>query len=91
MKPYTKEFIQSLVNLLEEYDAKIELEGDKHTGVFEMVLETKNPQPFNEHFDSWFYDNPLLDYPSSGDLYSQYDWTDLGNLLDVSNLKELLK
>lgn len=82
MKPYTKEFIKSLTNLLEEYNAKIELEGDRHTGVFWMTLEVKNPQLIHEYFD---------DYPMTGDLYSQYDWVEIGNLLNINRLKELIK
>lgn len=93
MNNHTKEFIQKLANLMDEYNANLEIEGDSYSGgPMQITLEVLNPQTFDEHYDQWHVEHPGEKYPhGSHNLYSYAEWIDLGYHVDVEKLRELIK
>lgn len=94
MNNHTKEFLTKLSNLLEEYKANLEIEGDSYSGgPMQITLEVLNPQTFDEHYDQWLNveGNELGSYPFGGTLYSYAEWVDLGYHIDSEKIKELIK
>lgn len=91
MNNHTKEFIQKLANLMEEYNCNMEIEGDSYSGgSMQITLEVLNPQTFDEHWDEWHKEHPGEKYPD-GNLYSYAEWIDIGFHVDVEKLRELIK
>ena len=90
MNNHTKSFIQKLANLMEEYNANLEIEGDSYGGVQTITLEVLNPQTFDTHWDEWHAEHPGEKYPD-GNLYSYAEWVELGYRVDVEKLTELVK
>lgn len=93
MNNHTKEFIQKLANLMEEYNCNMEIEGDSYSGgPMQITLEVLNPQTFDEVYDQWIAEHPLEVYPwDDTKAYSFAEWVDLGFHLDAEKLRELIK
>lgn len=92
MNNHTKLFIQKLANLMEEYNANLEIEGDSYSGgPMQITLEVLNPQTFDENYDRWLAEHPGEKYQFNPDLYSYAEWIDLGYHVDVEKLRELIK
>jgi hypothetical protein len=93
MNNHTKEFLTKLSNLLEEYKANLEIEGDSYSGgPMQITLEVLNPQSFDEHYDEYLAQHPGEKYPHDGHvLYSYAEWVDLGFHVDADKIKGLLK
>lgn len=91
----TKEFIQKLAKLMEEYNANLEIEGDSYSGgPMQITLEVLNPQTFDEHYDQWLAEHPGEKYPlcATADCqYSYAEWIDLGFHVDVEKLERILE
>lgn len=93
MNNHTKEFIQKLANLMEEYNCNLEVEGDSYSGgPMQITLEVLNPQTFDEVYDQWVAEHPLEVYPwDDTKTYSFADYVDLGFHLNAEKLRELIK
>lgn len=93
MNNHTKEFLTKLSDLLEEYKANLEIEGDSYSGgPMQITLEVLNPQTFDGHYDEWLAQHPGEKYPhGSTVLYSYAEWIDLGYHVDAEKLKEIIK
>lgn len=94
MNNHTKQFVQKLANLMEEYKCNMEIEGDSYSGgPMQITLEVLNPQTFDEHYDQWLAEHPGESgkYPFNDNLYHYADYVDLGFHLDTEKLKELIK
>ena len=92
MNKSTKEFLNRLSELLDEYQANLEIEGDCWAGgPMNITLEVPNPESFEAHYNKWIAENASDKYPFYKQLYSSMDWVDLGWCVDASKLKELAK
>ncbi len=91
MNEHTKEFLSKLSDLLGEYRASIEIEGDSYHGGLQITLEVLNPKTFDETYDQWRIENPEQDYPHEGIPYCYAEWVDLGYHVNSEKIKELLK
>lgn len=91
MNWHTRGFLTKLANLLEEYNASLEIEGDSYGGIQDITLEVRNPQTFDQFYDSWIIEHPDQKYPWNGCKYSYADWVDLGKNVDFHKIKEILK
>lgn len=92
MNNHTKEFIQKLANLMEEYSCNMEIEGDSYSGgPMQVTLEVLNPETFDEHYDQWLVEHPGEKYPFNHDLYSYAEYVDLGYRIDVEQLERILE
>lgn len=91
MNNHTKEFLNRLASLMEEYGASLEIEGDTYAGEADITLEVLNPKTFDEDYDQWHLDHPGEKYDFNVIQYSYAEWVDLGSHVDVDKLKELTK
>lgn len=93
MKPETREFPTKLAALMQEYNASIEVEGDSYYGGIKMLLEVKNPQNFDEHYEQWVAENPDKQYPFFYDsaIYHFTDYTELGCDVNSDLIEHMLK
>ena len=93
MNNHTKEFITRLADLMEKYNANLEIEGDSYSGgPMQITLEVLNPQTFDEYYDEYLAEHPGEKYPhGSRTLYSYTECIDLGYHVDVEKLKEIIK
>lgn len=89
MNNHTKEFLIKLSNLMEEYRANLEIEGDPYGGVQTITLEVLNPQTFDVRRDEWHAEHPGEKYPD-GNLYSYAEWVDLGFHCSSETLRRLI-
>lgn len=92
MNDHTKEFLTKLSDLLEEYKANLEIEGDSYGGgPMKITLEVLNPQTFDEHYDEWLTQHPGEKYPHGSTVLCSYaEWVDLGYCVDVDKLRSLI-
>lgn len=93
MNQNTKEFLTKLADLMQEYSANFEIEGDCYSGgpLF-VTLEVKNPQTWDEHYDQWVIDNPDKKYPfHDNSTYSYAEWVDLGSNFNADDVRGEIK
>ena len=91
MNNHTKSFLTKLANLLQEYNASLEIEGDSYGGIQDITLELKNPQTFDNHYNNWIAEHPGQAYPWNDSLYSYADWVDLGKNVDCFKIGAMIK
>jgi len=93
MNSHTREFLTKLADLMEEYSANMEIEGDYYSGgPMQVTLEVKNPQTFDEHYDQWVAENPDKKYPfHDQSTYSYAEWVDLGFHFDANDVRGEIK
>jgi hypothetical protein len=91
MNWHTRGFLTKFAALLEEYNASLEIEGDAYGGIQDITLEVRNPQTFDQFYDSWIIEHPEEKYPWNSRKYSYADWVDLGKNVDCHKIKGLLK
>lgn len=91
MNSHTTVFLKKLAELMEEYKANLEIEGDSYGGIQNITLEVLNPQTFEEYYDLWENDHPGGSYPWNRSEYSHADWVNLGWCCTHNSIKEILK
>ena len=92
MNNHTKEFLTKLSDLLEEYKASLEIEGDSYSGgPIQITLEVLNPKTFDEAYDQWIKDHPHEKYPFGENLYSYAEWVDLGTHCGAETITKLIE
>jgi hypothetical protein len=87
---HTKEFLSKLADLLEEFKASLEIEGDAYGSIQTITLEVLNPKTFDEFYDNWLAEHPGQEYPWNSDLYKFADYVDLGFNVDADKIRSKL-
>jgi hypothetical protein len=93
MNNHTKEFLTRLADLLEEFNANMEIEGDSYGGSQMITLEVLNPKTWDVHYEEWLAEHPGQGYPfvSGSSLYNFADYIDLGFHVDAEKVRSRLE